>query len=219
MRTYFHRGESCVLVLRGKVHGGRGRSGAVRAASRAGVVLRATPAQTDTRVTDGITLHLIDGHLGRMALDELDETASLTRRDLDIGNLAKSLEEGAQLILGHISGETADEDGRVVGVSELVHWLRGTVETHGRGTHGGVHASRAGHAHGARNNTRTLVLGSGSGDTHRAVAAVDPLHLAERTLLVVLVGETDEPVATRHAADGISHDLCGFARGETALEE
>lgn len=206
-------------MLGREVHGRRGRGGAVRAASRAGVVLRATPAQTHTRVTDGVSLHLVDGHLCSVTLNELNEAASLAGRDFDVGDLAKPLEERAELILGNISGKATHEDGCVVGVGELVHGLGSTVEAHRRSTHGRVHASRTGHAHTTRNNTGALVLRGSCGDAHRTVTTVNSLHLAERTLLVVFVRETDKSVAARHAADGISHDLSRLAGREAALEE
>lgn len=206
-------------MLRGKVHRRRRGSGAVRAASRAGVVLRAAPAQTHARVTDWVSLHLVDGHLCGVTLNELNEAASLAGRDFDVGDLTKSLEERAELILGNIPGKATDEDGCVVGVSELVHGLGSTVEAHRRSTHRRVHASRTGHAHATRNDTRTLVLWGSCGDAHRTVTAVNSLHLAERTLLVIFVRETDKSVTARHAADGISHDLSGLAGREAALEE
>jgi hypothetical protein len=36
---------------------------------------------------------LVDGHLSRVAVDELDETAALARRNLDVGDFTKALEE------------------------------------------------------------------------------------------------------------------------------
>jgi hypothetical protein len=155
-----------------------------------------------------------------VALDELDETAALARGDLDVGDLSESLEERAELILGDVARKTSDEDGGVVGIGELVHGLGSAVEAHGGATHRGVHASGAGHAaHVGSTNTGSLVLGGSGGNAHGAVATVDTLHLGESTLLVVLIGETDETVATGHAADGVGHDLGGLARGEAALEE
>lgn len=142
-----------------------------------------------------------------MALDELNEATALARRDLDVGDFAESLEERTELILGDIAGETTNEDGSVVWVGELVHRLRSTVEAHGGSAHRGVHAGRARHAHSTRHDTRALVLGGGGGNAHGTVAAVDTLHLAQGTLLVVFVGEANETVATGHAADGVGHDL------------
>ncbi len=102
--------------------GGRGR--AVRC-TYTGIVLGATPRQTNPRVTDRVTLHLVDCHFGRMAMDELHEAAALAGGDLDVGDLAKALEEGAKLVLGDVARQTADEDSRVVGISELIHGLHG----------------------------------------------------------------------------------------------
>lgn len=205
----------------GRVHRRRWGSRTVGASGGTGVVLRATPTETYPRVANGVTLHLVDGHLGGVALDELDETTALARRDLDVGDFTESLEERTELILSDVAGETTNEDGGVVGVGELVHGLRSTVEAHGGSAHGGVHASRAGHTHTTTtgHHTGTLVLGGGGGDAHGAVTAVDTLHLAQSTLLVVLVGEANKTVSTGHAADGVGHDLGGLARGETALEE
>lgn len=104
----------------------RGRSGTVRGAD-ARVVLRSTPAQANTGVANRITLHLVDSHLSSVSVDELNETATLARGDLDVGDFTKALEERAQLVLGNVTGKTTDKDGRVVGVGELVH-LRGRVE-------------------------------------------------------------------------------------------
>lgn len=191
------------------------------------VVLGASPGEADARVSDGVALHLVDGHLSSVALDELDEAAALSGWDLDVGDLPEALEEGAELVLGDVAREATDEDGGVVGVSELVHWLRGSVVAD-RGSAHGVHARGhvASHggarhtAHGTRwSTTAGLVLGSGSGDSHGAVTAVDTLHLGESTLLVALIGEADEAVATRHAGDRISHDLGRLARWESGLEE
>lgn len=203
----------------GGVHRRRRGSGTVGASSWAGVVLRATPAQAHPRVSNGVALHLVDGHLSGVALDELDETAALARGDLDIGDFTEALEERTELILGNVAGETANENGGVVGVSELVHGLGSTVEAHRGSTHRGVHASRTGHTHGTRHNTGALVLGGGGRNAHGTVTAVNTLHLAQGTLLVVLIRETNETVATGHAADGVGHDLGRLAGGETALEE
>ncbi len=104
----------------------RRRGGGTVGGTNAGVVLRAAPAQADARVADGVALHLVDGHLGRMAVDKLDKATALARRNLDVGDFTESLEEGAQLVFGDVARETTDEDGRVVGVGELVH-LRGRV--------------------------------------------------------------------------------------------
>jgi hypothetical protein len=217
---------AAVLVRRGNSHvgvNGRGRSWAVGGSSRTRVVLRAAPAQTDAGITNGVALHLVDGHLSSVALNELDETAALSGRDLDVGDLAESLEEGAKLVLGNVARKTTNKDGGVVGVSELVHGLGSAVEAHRRTAHGrGVDTTSrtTGHSHTAtRTDTRALVLGSSSGDAHGTVTTVDTLHLAQSALLVVLVGEANEAVATRHAANWVGHDLSGLARGEAALEK
>lgn len=160
-----------------------------------------------------------------MALDELHETTSLSRGDLDVGDLAEALEERSQLILGNVARQASDEDGGVVGVRELVHGLRSAVVAKRRGSTHGVHAG--GHATGSHGAglghpswaATRLVLGGGGGDPHGAVAAVDALHLGESALLVALVGEADEAVATGHARDGVGHDLGGLARWESSLEE
>ena len=219
-----HRGKPAILVSRGHAHGwvhGRRRgSGTVGATSGAGVVLGAAPAQAHTRVTNGVALHLVDSHLGSVTLDELNEATALSRGDLDVSDLAEALEERAELILGDVAGKTTNEDGGVVGISELVHGLGSTIEGHGGTAHGRVHAGGARtHAAHVRTNTRALVLGGSGGNAHGAVATVNTLHLSERTLLVILIGEADESVATGHAADGVGHDLSGLARREAALEE
>ena len=189
----------------------RGRSRTVRSTGGARVVLRASPAEADARVTDGVALHLVDGHLGGVALHELDKTTALARRDLDVGNLAEALEERTELVLGDVAAESADEDSGIVRVGELVHGLGSAVVAHRRSAHG-VHAhSRAAallHIHAARAAGATaLVLGGRSTNAHRSVSTVHTLHLGEGLLLVLLVGETNEAVAARHAADGVGHDL------------
>lgn len=80
----------------------RRRSRAVGSANSR-VVLRSAPAEAHTGVTDGVALHLVDGHLGGVTVDELDEAAALAGRNLDIGDLSKALEERSQLILGNVS--------------------------------------------------------------------------------------------------------------------
>ena len=96
--------------------------GAVRGANTR-VVLRSTPGEADARVPDGVPLHLIDGHLCSVAVNELDEAAALARRNLDVGDFAEALEERAKLVLSDVARQTADEDSGVVGVRELVHGL------------------------------------------------------------------------------------------------
>ena len=201
----------------------RRRSRAVGGASRARVVLRAAPAQTDARVADGVTLHLVDGHLGSVTLNELNKAAALSGRDLDIGDLAEALEERAELVLGDVARKATNEHSGVVGVSELVHGLgSAVVASHRRGAHGvhthGVGATRhTTHTRGA--SSTALVLGSSGADAHGPVTAVHTLHLTESKLLVALVGETDEAVTSGETADRVGHDLCGLARVVLGLEQ
>jgi hypothetical protein len=63
------------------------------------------------------------------------------------------------------------------------------------------------------------VLWSRSRHAHRAVAAVDSLHLHQSTLLVGLVGKANKAVATALARHGVRHDLGALAGGEASLEE
>jgi hypothetical protein len=228
--AYLHWCKVAVRVARRHPHGredrGRGR-GSVRGTGRARVVLAAAPGETNARVADGITLHLVDGHLGSVALDKLDETASLAGGDLDVGNLAKALEEGTQLVLGDVAGQAADEHGGVVGVGELVHRLRSAaaIVAHWGSAHGvhadGAAATAAGRhaAHGRTAGTTALVLGGRRADAHGPVAAVHALHLGESLLLVLLAGESHEPIAARHSRDGVRHDLGRLARRKLVLEQ
>lgn len=85
------------------------------------VVLASAPAETNAGVTNGVALHLVDGHLSSVAVDKLNEAAALSRRNLDVCYFAKTLEERAELILGDVTREATDKDSGVVGVSELVH--------------------------------------------------------------------------------------------------
>jgi hypothetical protein len=220
------RRKVAVRVLRRHAHrrvDWRWRRRAVRGASRARVVLGAAPAETDTRVADGVTLHLVDGHLSGVTLDELNKATALSGRDLDIGDFAEALEERTELILGDVARESTNENSGIVGVGELVHGLGSTVVAgHGRSTHGvhahGVRAPR--HATHARCASGTaLVLGSGGADAHRPVAAVDTLHLTKSALLVTLVGKANEAVASGEAADRVGHDLGGLARVVLGLEQ
>lgn len=85
------------------------------------IVLGTTPGQSYARVTDWITLHLVNSHFGRVTMDELDESATLSRRNLDVGYLPKPLEEGSQFVFGYITRKTAHENSGVVWIGELVH--------------------------------------------------------------------------------------------------
>lgn len=221
--TNLQRLEVSIAVRRRHAHRlilGWGRSRAIRSASWTRVVLGAAPRKTNARVTNGVTLHLVDGHLSSMALDELNETTALSGGDLDIGNLAKALEEGAELILSNIARKASNEDGGVVGVGELIHGLGSTIVVdRGRSTHGvhswathtGTSTSTGSHTalhwHASWASTTRLVLWGGSRDSHGSVAAVNALHLSKSALLVLLIGETDEAITTRHARDGVCHYL------------
>lgn len=118
---------------------GRRRSGTVWG-TYARIVLRSAPREADARVTDRIALHLIDGHLSCVTVDELNEATTLAGRDLDVGDLAEALEEGAELILGDVARQTANKHGSVVRIRELVHRLllghrlRVALAKEGRGT-------------------------------------------------------------------------------------
>ena len=59
-----------------------------------------------------------------MAMDKLDEAAPLSRRDLDVGNFTKALEERAKLILSDIARQASNKDGGIVRVRKLVHGHR-----------------------------------------------------------------------------------------------
>ena len=218
-----------ILVLRRHAHRRIDRRRwcrAVRSSSRPRVVLASAPAKTNSRIADRVALHLVDGHLSSMSLNELHETATLSRRDLDVGDLAKALEERAKLILGNVARQTTDEDSGIVGIGELIHRLRLTsivgrhrrLSAHLGLTHLLVHLRRIAHwsTHHRVHATRsTLVLGCSSADAHRSIATVDALHLFESTPLVLLIGEAHEAVATRHAGKGISHDLRRLAGWES----
>ena len=222
--TNLYGRKTSILMCRrnthGRVHWRRRRSRTIGAASRARVVLRSAPAQADTRVANGIPLHLVDGHLSGMALNKLHKPTAFAGRNLDVGDLAKSLEEGTQLILGDVARQTADKDRRVVGIGELVHRLLGrSVETHRRSSHRRVQASRTRDTHGTQSGSRALVLGRSRGNAHGTITAVHALHLGQSTLLIRLVGEANKAVATRHATDGVCHDLGGLAGWKAVLEE
>jgi hypothetical protein len=189
----------------------------IGSSGRTRVVLTATPRKPDPRVTDGVALHLVDSHLCCVSLNKLHKTTSLARRYLDIGDFAKALEEGTKFVLRHISRKPSNENGGIVGISKLVHGLRGTIVAHWGSTHG-IHAHwSSGTRHGGRGTGPAF--GSSGGDAHGAVAAVDTLHFSQGAVLVLLIRETNEPIAARHSADGVGHDLCGLARREPRLEE
>lgn len=223
--TCLHRSKVTIWVRPWHTHGWvdwwRG-SRAVGGSCRPRVVLAPAPAEADSGITYRISLHLVDCHFGGMALDELHETATFARRNLDVGDLPKSLEEGAEFVLGDVSGQTPYKDSGVVGVGELVHGLRSAIETHLWGT-GTVEAhlrrtTLLRHIH-TSDCTTTLILGRGGRNAHRSIPAVDTLHLLQSLLLVILIGEADEAVSSRHATDWVGHNLGGFASLEFALEQ
>jgi hypothetical protein len=76
-----------------------------------------------------------------------------------------------------------------------------------------------GHHAGGTSGTTGLVLGGSGGDTHGPISTVDALHLGQSALLVLLAGESDEPIAAGHAADGIGHDLRILTGRILVLEE
>lgn len=221
----------------------RRRSRAV-GGTNSGVVLRAAPAQADARVSDGVALHLVDGHLGSVAVDKLHKAAALARRNLNVGDFTESLEKGAELVLGDVAGEATDKDGRVVRVGELVHLSGRVVAAVGKATlhavpHGLLRHAAAHHGAGMVAVSETVVTAAqvsiditraffirglpvfrgSSRDAHGSVATVDTLHLDEGALLVILVGEAHKAVSTALARHGIRHDLSRLAGGEAGLEE
>lgn len=202
---------------------------AVWSTSWSRVVLGASPRETDTRVADRVALHLVDGHLSSVTLDELDETAAFSWWDLDIGDLSEALEEAAKLILGDVSRESSNKHGSVVRIGKLVHRLWGAIVTDSWSTLHGEHAwchvaahSTTWHSTHAASTWPTasgFVLWSSSRDAHWAVTAVNTLHLSESALLIALIREANESVTARHARDWVGHDLSRLARWEAALEE
>ena len=120
-----------------------------------------------------------------MTLHELHEAATLSRRDLDVGDLAEALEERTELVLSDVSREPTDEDSGVVGVCELVHWLWLAIVSHRWIAHLVVHvwsgwtrSAAAWHAaHAPRSSAASFVLWRRSRDAHGSIAAVDTLHL------------------------------------------
>lgn len=208
------------MVLRRHGHRrehGRRRCRAVRRSGGARVVLAASPRQSNPRVSDRVALHLVDGHLGGVSLDKLDESASLSGRNLDVGDFSKALEEGTELVLGDVSGKASDKDGRVVGVCELVHGLGSSIVSHRGSTHG-VHSHGSGGTGHGRRSTGPALRGGGR-NAHGTVAAVDTLHLGQGAVLILLVRESDKSVSARHSADGVGHNLGRLARRESRLEE
>jgi hypothetical protein len=209
------------MVLRWHGHRrehGRRRRRAVGSTGGTRVVLTATPRQPNPRVANGVALHLVDRHLGRMPLNKLHKSTALSGRDLDVGDFSEALEERTEFIFSDVSRESSDEDSSVVWVGELVHGLRSAIVAHGRRTHS-VHTTHR--ASGTRHRSRSTgpaLRGSGR-DTHGAVATVDALHLRQGAVLVLLIRESNKSVTTRHATDRIGHNLGRLARREPRLEK
>lgn len=151
-----------------------------------------------------------------MALHELNEPTAFPGRDLDVGDFAKALKEGTQLVLGDISRKATHENGGVIRVRELVHRLWGTIVADWRGSHG-VHAhgalttSRHTATHSARSGAACLVLRSSRRDAHGAVPAINTLHLGQSALLITFLREANEAVTARHSTDWIGHYFRGLA--------
>ena len=147
--------------------------------------MAAAPAETDSRVADGIALHLVNGHLRSMTLYELDKATTLSRWDLDVSDLTEALEERTKLVLGDVTRKPTDKDSGVIRVRELVHWLWLAIVPHRWIAHLVVHIgscrsrpASARHAtHTTRSSAASLILGCSSRDTHGSIAAVDTLHL------------------------------------------
>jgi hypothetical protein len=151
-----------------------------------------------------------------MAVHELHEATALARGDLDVGDLSEALEEGSELILGDVAREPTDKHGSVVGIGELVHLGGRIVAAVGEALHPSPHGLLRNAAHHrsaasvvARSSESvvTAVLGSSSRDSHRSVTAVNTLHLNQGTLLVILIGEAHETIASALTGHGVRHDL------------
>ena len=217
MRIRVHRSKRAELVLRGQAHAGVNgwcRSGTIRSSSRARVVLRSTPGETDTRVSDRITLHLVDRHLCRVALHKLNKTATFAGGNLDISNFAKALEEGTEFVFRHITTQSTHKHSRIVRIRELIHGLRAAVVSE-RQSHGSHHHSVVGHD----GLGIAIVLGDGGADSHRSVSAVDSLHFGQSAVSFRFIAESHKAVTTGLAGHGIGHDLGGLARLVSNLEE
>jgi len=217
VRVGVHGRKGTELVLRGEGHvgvDGRGGRRSVGRSCGSGVVLGSTPGKTDARVADGVALHLIDGHFRSVTLHELDEPAAFAGRDFNVGYLAESLEEGTKFILSDVAAQSANKNGSVVGVGELVHGLRLAVVSQGQ-AHGGHHHAVVGHDR----LGVAVVLGNSSADTHGTVSTIDALHLRQCTVPLSFITETDESVSAGLARHGIRHDLGRLAGLISDLEE
>jgi hypothetical protein len=139
----------------------RRRSRTIRS-THARVVLRAAPRKADARVSNRISLHLVYCHFSGVTVHKLNEATPLSRRNLNVCYLAESLEERTQLVLGHITRETADKHGGVVRVSELVHGSLAHASTRIAAATAAVEWTRLRHApthaglHGIRHHWTTV---------------------------------------------------------------
>jgi hypothetical protein len=190
--TCLHWSKIAILVGWWHAHGRinrRWRGWPVWSASGTRIVLAPAPTETNTRVANRITLHLVDSHLSCMTLDELDEATAFSRGDLDVGDFAEALEERAQLILCNVSRKSSNKNSGIVRIGKLIHGLLLlllTIKGHWRGSHGGwVHrATRARHSHSARAARAALVLWGCRRNAHGSVSTVYTLHFAEGSLLI-----------------------------------
>ena len=149
-----------------------------------------------------------------MTLNELNEATTFSRRDFDIGDFAKPLEERSKFVLGDITRQPANEDSGIVRISELVHRLLLAISKHRllllllhllRISHlllGWHHtAHHTSHAAAATTTTAhvtraTFVLGCRGRYPHRSITAVYALHLRKGSLLIIFVREANESVAS-----------------------
>lgn len=169
-------------------------------------------------LTDLVSVHLVDCHLGALAVHKLDKAASLARRDLDVGNVSKHGEAVPELVLMADSRETANKDGGVVGIVVLARGVlrasrlnREAVSSGGH-SHVVVHVHVGHAAHTANSHVASvgvvhvvvvvivvvhahLVLGCGHRDADGAATTVDAWHLVKSTHLLTLVRESHKSIA------------------------
>jgi len=206
---------------------GRRRSRTVGSAY-AGVILRAAPGETNTRIANRVALHLVDGHFCGVTVNELDKAAALARGNLDVGDFSKALKEGPELILSDVTRQATNKHSGIVWVRELVHRLDRVVllpiirvvTPHGRSRR---MAGNRGHHRGGRVMTilvmmRALLRG-GRRDAHGAIATINSLHLYKSALHIGLVTEANEAIAAGLACHSVRHNLGGFARRKTRLKQ
>jgi hypothetical protein len=95
-RAYLHWCKATVGMSWRHAHrrvDGWRRGWTIRCAGGTRIVLTTPPREANTRVADRISLHLVDGHLRGVALNKLYKTTPFARRNLDICDLPKALEE------------------------------------------------------------------------------------------------------------------------------